>query len=466
MKKIKTIAFLSLLIFFIMILCSCRCVPHNHKWHITSVSYDVQYANGQTIRTSISDYAHDGQPNGVHDGRTHIEFCEDGRVSFKPLDSEELQGTYTYMHNGLKDTSFCVEFENGEKIENGYAEAYYFGRDLRFQFRGVGYTFRTSYEYTEEEYRSELDAVARYVRKCGTGYPYNDPFFATVTLDGKGGALTAESLDDPIDIYAEGFGLTAVQITAENGLIFLDEPKSGECVCVLIDHGAVVYYLDPLPEKPLPPEPEKFGLIDFKPDLAYYFEHSENTSVKMSRELSPARPGNYNVHNYLSDEVKIEEILDQLKNITLTEVQETPDLEALHYENVIILSDKAGEKGDVRITEQRGRIYIGGDFDCWFTYSDFPEFEYDGSVRSFSYLTASVEAYNEVGYMCTVDDFLHGFEFIVEPDQDHWNYGEHDIRTVICEFGELLVYDATHFWYNGQFYFVVGEKNFSEFYEY
>ena len=62
-------------------------------------------------------------------------------------------------------------------------------------------------------------------------------------------------------------------------------------------------------------------------------------------------------------------------------------------------------------------------------------------------------------------NILAELEYIVDTNNDYAYTTLHDTRTLICEFGEITIYDATHFRYKGQFYLVSGDVTFAEFFK-
>ena len=137
MKKLKIFALAMLIFACLLFLCSCNCDPSDYDWHIVSVHHDVTYLNGQTLRTTTYSTVYSLHPVGISSEDVNITFSKDGGVEFRPYNSGVIRGTYTLKHNGLKNTSFTVVFENGETIDDGYAESYFYGRDVRFSFREV-----------------------------------------------------------------------------------------------------------------------------------------------------------------------------------------------------------------------------------------------------------------------------------------------------------------------------------------
>ena len=208
--------------------CSCSINPHAFNWNLFGIYHEVTYVNGQTVLTWTSTGAYEHQPNGIHDEMVYIRFYEDGTVDFKPYDSEMLHGTYTLKHNGIKDTSFTVFFDGGEKIENGLAVGGYFDDSLYFKFRGITYEFstRASDGCTKEEYEQQRADIPEWIRRGGVSLREGE-----VVLGEGEAVLRSESFDDgAIDLLAENCALTVMQITAENELLELDEIKEGKCV--------------------------------------------------------------------------------------------------------------------------------------------------------------------------------------------------------------------------------------------
>ena len=459
-----------ILVFVLLIICaffcSCTINPHAFDWDLLGISHEVTYINGQTVLTWTSTGAYEHQPNGIHDGMVSIKFYEDGTVDFKPYDSDMLHGTYNLKHNGLKDTNFTVIFENGEKIENGYAVGYYYDDELNFDFRGIRYRFTTdSRGCTEEEYDKERASLVDWIRRGGTSVRAGK-----VTLNESGAELSSESLESNIDLYGENCALTVMQITAENELLTLDEIKEGECVFYeFLDtkqphgkaiHTVVIYYIEPLPEDLTPPTPAEYSLEDIIPRLEYYFEHSDESRIKISRSLSPIQPGQNDYHKYYTEQADIERYISALKEITLTEELDEPIFGDIEMAYTVRFSHIEGLKNDAVIKLIGDYVKLG---DKYYRVSSFPRFEYEGAVMTFTMLNNDLKVYSKDEYMYDADGYLLDVEFIIDPE-DYEYMPSHYTLTLVCELGEITVYDNTHFWYKGQFYLVVSEKNFSEFY--
>ncbi len=460
--------FLLLMLIFIcvLILCSCSINPYAFQWKLFGIYHDVTYVNGQTVTTWTSTGAYEHQPNGIHDGMVSIKFYEDGTVDFKPYGSEMLHGTYTLKHNGMKDTSFTVVFDNGERIENGYAVGYYYNDELNFDFRGIRYKFSTdSRGCTEEEYEQERANLADWIRRGGM-YLRN----GEVKLNENDAELCAESLENNIDLYGENCALTLIQITAENELVTLDGIKEGECVFYeFFDtkqphgkdiHTVVIYYIEPLPQQE-EYEPQEYTLDELNTRLQYYFEHPEESIIKVSRTLNPAQSGQNDYHKYYMEKADVDKYISALREVTLTEELDKPVFGDIEMVYTVRFSHIEGQRNGTVITLIGDYVKFG---EKYYRVSSFPDFEYDGAVMTFTMLNNDLKVYSKDEYMYDADGYLFDVEFIIDPEQNYEYMTSHYTITLICELGEITVYDATHFWYKGQFYLVVSEKNFSEFY--
>lgn len=460
----KKIVLVLVLMIICIVFCSCRINPSEFRWELFGIYHNVTYVNGQTVLTWTSTGAYEHQPNGIHDGMVSIRFYEDGTVDFKPYDSEMLHGTYTLKHNGLKDTNFTVIFENGEKIENGYAVGYYYGDELNFDFRGIRYRFTTdSRGCTEEEYDKERANLADWIRRGGMFIRNGE-----VKLKENGAELCAESLEDNIDLYGENCTLTLIQITEENELVTLDDIKEGECVFYeFFDtkqphgkaiHTVVIYYIEPLP--PQEYEPQEYKLDELNTRLQYYFEHPDESMIKVSRSLSPIQSGQNDDHKYYTEQADIERYISALREITLTEELDEPIFDDIEMAYTVRFSHIEGLKNDAVIKLIGDYVKLG---DKYYRVSSFPRFEYEGAVMTFTMLNNDLKVYSKDEYMYDADGYLLDVEFIIDPE-DYEYMPSHYTLTLVCELGEITVYDNTHFWYKGQFYLVVSEKNFSAFY--
>ena len=116
MKKFKLISIFLLLIIVTTALTSCPIAPHAFEWDLYSITKDVTYINGNTLSTQVLQGAAYYNPNGIHSKMTYIDFFEDGTLIFKPLDENELKGTYKCKNNGIQNTTVYITLENGEKI--------------------------------------------------------------------------------------------------------------------------------------------------------------------------------------------------------------------------------------------------------------------------------------------------------------------------------------------------------------
>ena len=348
--------------------------------------------------------------------------------------------------------------ENGERIDDGYAESYYYGKVVRFSFRGVGYEFSADSDdaLTDEELRERTQWLIEDVREADDRYFYR----GTVTLTENGGILSSDKLEGDIDLFAEGIKVTAVHITDNNELVILDELREGECVFAYYESSyspaVAVYYVDPLPSQ-TPDGPVEYTAFDIIPELEYYRDNPESTLLKLTREHSPANPTEFNRHIYITNAEDAALWLDRLAEITLTDADAPPaDIDGQHTVFVMRFEDKSGENSRVIINYECGMIKRGNK---WYSCDSFPAWE-GGSVYSFSCMNSAMYAYGgNVRYPS-----IAGIEFVPDTKQDYEYPEDHYSIRLEGEVGEITVYDETHFYYNGVYYLVTSEKNFYQLY--
>ena len=453
------IVLLMLIAFLLVLLCSCHCNVYNYDWHIMSIYHEVSFANGQVLPVNTDSLVHIMNPIGVNQSETYIVFEADGTVVFKPYGADEMYGTYELRHNGFfHDTSFSVTFENGEKIENGYAVSYYGNDELGFEFNGIKYYFCTSFwsdsaTFEENQMRTEwlideVRSLADVNLKSGV-----------VTVNENGACLSSASLDSNMDLLKDDCWVLAVHITADNELYVLDSLREGECVFVeCIGYGTdkdgiIIYYVDPLPSELPPKEPERYAIYELIPELEYYMDHPDNIVLKLSSCKMPINPDEFNKYLTETDTDDVSFWFKDFFEITLTEYDEPPYNTNYPYTRYgVRLSDKLGENPSVEIYYDCGAINLNGkwyyiddgNFPTWAGYSN-----YGFSCDDYNAKVLETDEYYSLG----------GIEFRPDKDQNKEYTEDQQKFTLAGEFGELTVYDATHFYYKGQHYTVANESD-------
>lgn len=469
MKKI--VALVALTVIACALLCACRCYVYDFDWNIGTIYHAVTYANGETLMNLTDARISIGNPIGFHSGEVNIKFNEDGTVLFKPYGSELLYGTYEMKHDGLKATNFTVTFENGEKIENGHAIGYYGNDELEFDFRGVKYHFDSyrSDSITPEEHRSYIEDIVnqiRYEMSRNDQYLHN----GEVILSENERVLTSEWLDEKIDLYQKGLAVTAVHITDNNELIVLDDLREGECVFLeqykrnekgeIVFCGVVIYYVDPLPSPDLPQEPEKYNICDVFSELEYYRDHPENIRFTMICENIPAKPGDLNKYLNVTDtDSIINAWLRDFFDITLYESLEGApyNIEEQHKKWGVKLVDTSGEHASVEIYMECGYIYHNA---RWYEVflNGFPTWDGGGATYYFSYNDPIVRSQDgEKTFSIANLEFKRDYT----PD----DIDDSNKITLLGEVGEIIVYSPTYFYFDGNYYTVIGEISFLELFE-
>lgn len=474
MKKFKLISIFLLLIIVTTALTSCPIAPHAFEWDLYSITKDVTYINGNTLSTQILQGVAYYNPNGIHSQMTYIEFFEDGTLIFKPLDENELKGTYKCKNNGIQNTTVYITLENGEEIEALGVGAYY--EDVLYiEYHNTKYKFSSSLGSMdicedEKEYQEQLRAFAENLRYAEENQKYSYIRKAAVVFDENGGAtlISDDEGTEEIDLYSKNLGVIAIRLTDNNEIMYLDSIEAGECYyygTFSTERTSYInlFYLDPLPNHE-EENPKIYSLFDLIPELEAFYtdEAREDINIKMGIELKNARPGLYNFYNRLTDREQINNILDALADMRLYETDAHSDefLSELYSLDTVRIRDSSGKA--VMIYNIYDRIKIG---EKWYYHGNsFPDFVYEGAYQKFICQNYAAELYQgEIFQYYT--NILGDLEYIVDPNQDYSYSSLHDTRTLVCEIGEITVYDETHFWYKGQFYLSVGERSFAELFE-
>lgn len=478
MSRLRILSLLVLLALITAMLTACPIVPYRFRWEISTVYCDVTYINGSTIKTEMRQGVDYFKPLGIHNESTYIEFFEDNTLIFKPIDADEIKGTYKCKNNGIKDTTIYITLANGDSIEAlGFGG--YFEDTLELEYRNVKYEFSADLKDVcadQDEFNEQIRQMAEHIRYLEAN-PSSRTYFisCTVELDENGGARLISGLEE-MDLYSESIGVTAIRITDNNEVVYLDEIEAGECyfysgypISYYTNETPTVislYYLDPLPknEEENPKALNIFGLI---PELEAYYEDEakENLTVKMSREIFNASSGTPNYYNYVTSQEDIESILSLLENMVLWDYGAPSDdyFENPYSVDSIILTDNSGTLPEIIITNYYDRVKIGDKY-YYHNSDEFPAFIYEGAFMMLALGDYSADVYNE-NELLGATSILENIEYIIDPNQDYTYSATHETRTLITELGEITVYDALHFRYKGQFYLVVGSATFEELFQ-
>ena len=481
MKKLRFLLLFVLLSIILTTLTACPIVPHRFQWDISTVYCDVTYINGNTLKTVLRQGVNYVNLYGIHNETTYIEFFEDGTLVFKPLGAEEMSGTYKCKNNGIQDTTIYITLENGESIEAISFGGYYVDM-VMFEYQNAKYEFSSRLSSDDvckdqNEFNEQLRKLAEHVRYFEENSNYRGYVApCTVVLDENGGAKLI-SEDEEIDLYAENIGVVAVRITDNNEVIYLDKIEEGECYFYsghLTDYYTQesaslinLYYLDPLPEKEEEENPTACTIFNIYPELAgYYNESAKNKiTVTMSRELVNQGLGLSNYYNKITNQEDIDNILSDLMWMVLWDYGPPSDdyLNNVYSVDTITFSHNSGALPEITISNYYDRIKVG---ETWYYHNayEFPSFIYEGAFMKFACYDYNAEVHKNNEFLGNTN-VLENIEYIVDPSQDYSYASTHDTRNLVAEFGEITIYDATHFRYKGQFYLVVGETTFEQLYQ-
>ncbi len=480
MKNTKSLILFVLLMLLSGILSACTIVPYAFEWELYSITKDVTYINGNTIKTTVTQGVNYFNLIGIHNETTYIKFFEDGTLVFKPIDASETNGTYKCKNNGIENTTIYINLENGDNIEalgfGGYYEDV-----LEFEYNNVKYEFSTdSYNYEcadQEDFNAQLRELAEEIRYYEKNPQHRGYFKPCSIVINENGDATLISEDEEIDLYSPNLGVTAIRITENNEVVYLDAIEQGECYFYkgeafnyYPDERPTfinLYYLDPLPKKEEEENPKAFTIFELYPELSAYYNESNknNITIKMSNELVNQGVGFYNYYNRITNQSDIDDILSSLMWMSLWDYGPPSDsyLDNTYSVESITISDNTGMLPEITIYNYYDRIKVG---EVWYYHSahEFPKFIYLGAFMKFACYDYNAEIYKDNELLGSTD-ILEDIEYIVDPNQDYTYSSLHDKRKLITEFGEITVYDETHFRYKGQYYLVIGDITFSSIFE-
>ena len=437
----------------LLLLCGCNCDPAAHMWYVESFGKNTVYLNGveQMERYTTGGLYFTKPFSGMEEGIVSIVFTESGAVTFQPGTGETLTGTFTTKNNGMQNTSFTVTLDNGETF-SGIAESYYYGRSLEFNFRGNDYRFEEAFETAETLYKEKIQDFVIYLRRHVIEKALTP---GVVTVSDGGYTLTMEGEEAPRALD-QTIAVQCVRLDGENNMTLLDAIEPGECYCVTGQtYGGmdkiVIYYVEPLPAQPtVPSEPDPTYLSDLRPWLRD-FVADESDYIKMTHEFDSLPPGYKKHHKYITDQAEVQAIIDRLRQIEVVAVTKE-EFAAATSDEVITIRIYSGSY-ELEIASHHG-YFIRAEYD-YYRLEDFPEFDYTNAVRSFIVSENSVaKLYDGDEHMGIYPD-LDQYEFVVDTEEH--DYTSAHYWTLVCEFGEIQIYDERHFRYKGQNYVIVGE---------
>ena len=462
LKKIKLLLLLLLSFAFMLILTGCRCNPSEHQWYIEYFEINTVYANGvEQVE------AYDGNPDindpfgGMENGVVDIQFSEDGKVTFKPGTGEVLTGTFTLKHNGFKNTDFTVTLDNGEMF-SGNSGTYYYSTNLAFTFRDMQYSFKKSYRNAEEIYQEDMSYMPDHIRRH-----VNSGSLKRATVSYTDGVYSLSEKNGDTVILDDNTTVKCVRLDEDDKMTALNSIEEGKCFSRIESNTSgktniLIYYIEPYPEEPDDPTPpeeiKESPFLEIIPELSYYISNQEDTLIKLSKIHSPASNYKFDEILYVNDSDMIIFLFNSLfrEDCILVESEQPPhNLDDFHVRWEIEISDKTGKCNKILAHFECDMFYYNGK---WYSCSESPSWSSALAVACFncndSILTAKDN--QEVTYD------VRGLEFIKDREQD-FNYSD-VLNPIILtgEIGEIIVYDATHFYFDSKYYIVAGEKDFSE----
>lgn len=465
MKKIRMLFSLCFLIILIPMLTSCSVKPHLYKWDVEYIQANITYLNGNTTESTIYKGINPHNLYGISSEECKIEFYEDKTMMFKPYKEETLTGTYK-CKDTFSDTTIYIDLSNNEKIE-AYAKSYYFGTELMFTYKDVSYLFAfdETNHVSEEEYINQYNYLGAELRDWQEYRPYNVESCYVFCSSDKS-ILTYEG--KVINLFDDNVYVDALRVDENNQVTFLNKLEQGNCYSRIISYQdsyfiTIVYY-DPLKEE----TEEKFNgyykLTELMPEIIDFYHSSSTVNIKYSNEIYNVTNVNYHIYNDITDQVEINKILDQLLDLNVypCNMPTTEELGKTHIKETLTIIDTAGKLEEIIIYTLVDKIKIGVN---WYSFNyKFPEVTYVGAYQKMACHKYETDVYKNSEYLGSIK-IMNEIEFIVDPKNDYSYSFSHDTRRLVGQMGEITIYDATHFRYKGQYYLVVGEKDFSKLFE-
>ena len=449
MKRIRMLLMIAFLIALVFVLAGCTCDPAAHMWEVISFSKNTVYLNGVEQVDQYGVVTFIDPFGGMEDGIVSIVFTEDGTVTFTPGTGETLTGTFTTKDNGMQDTSFTVTLDNGETF-SGKAVSYYYGRSLEFAFRGNAYRFEEAYETAETLYEKTIQNQIRWIR-----YAVFDKGLLTIgeiTADAGRYTLTIEGEKTP-RVLDQTVAVQCVRLDAENNLTMLDAIELGECYCAIGQTYSgmdkiVIYYIEPLPEDPTPPEPDYTFLPEFEGWLIDVFTVENIAEIKTTFEYVGVAPGEFKNVKRTTDQAVIAQVLEFYADTTMTQIarEETLVEGGSTFMIEFILTD-----GTVKRLHFNNCNYVyrpdpddASTFAC-FRLDSVPTLEGYGNVTaSYEFVTNNDtgKVYGDAGLLCQIP--LEELEFIeLTEELGDSTQQKYYVET---EFGNLVFFTDTVFY--------------------
>lgn len=235
MKWVKIALIIIILIVALSLAMCGRLEPATETWHLSSYVKTISFIGGVERDFGFA-IASDVYPFAYADlSSVTINFRDDGKVDFVPIDGERLSGTYRYEHVG-NYTDVYMTFENGETAKGSCMKQVINGKYLIFVYKGINYTFTT----VERGVSPTLDEIVESVRN-GESKSLHE---VTVT---KGENMYVAKFSEVVSYnIAEDTAAYAIEIHADGTYTVLDELKEGKALSTYNEsvNYIVLYYIE------------------------------------------------------------------------------------------------------------------------------------------------------------------------------------------------------------------------------
>ena len=344
MKNLRILIFVLLTFAFMLLLTGCAevCNPSEQTWDFVCYTKDAEFIGGVT--RSVSYDGSDLMFPFATPEECNITFYDDGKVSFKTCDGEQLEGIFSYEHKKKGGTDFTIEFNNGEIANGNCINIFMGGAELTLTFRDVKYSFNTNRGKIYNLSKSDFISRVR-------GETYSDLIDATITKDEEGYIV---DWGDGGYLITPETAVYAMLLDESNTFTVLDEIQEGECRIMYLDKKDIItlYYV----------EPRKMLLSEAN-EWITTIEISEITQIELTDNIWATGE---NKERIITDTLEIGSIMDMLKSITITEPSENlPSVLNASIEIDIRIRTMDGKIKDLTVYVVEENLYIHSPRDYW-----------------------------------------------------------------------------------------------------
>jgi hypothetical protein len=235
MKFIKIASFLIVIILLTTLLAGCRLVPHSETWYLSSYLKKMTFIGGLEEEVGFAQASVVYPFASADFSLIRINLLEDGSFSFTAWDGEEVNGTYTYKHEG-NYTNVYFTADSGEKFEGSCIKRFSGDKYLMFDYKDASYTFSP----VRREKSLKIEDIVEIVRSG------NAEDLHEVTVTKQDDFYIARFSEVITYKIASDTLVYAIELNADGSYTILDKVKEGSALSTYNNKSnyIVLYYLN------------------------------------------------------------------------------------------------------------------------------------------------------------------------------------------------------------------------------